>query len=82
MKAFLERKQMYTIETIEYGNCSMDEFLELVEEGALITFEDTAQKEPAEEGRPETTATEQGTPEEAVEKPKQAKRGRPKKWSD
>ena len=74
VKAFLEHRQMYTIEQIEYGSRSMDEFLELVEEGALVTFEETAQKEPAEEGRPETTATEQGTPAEAVEKPKQARK--------
>ena len=76
VKAFLEHRQMYTIEQIEYGTKSMDEFLELVEANALVTFEDApaAEKEPAEEGRTETTATEQGAPAEAVEKPKQARK--------
>ena len=80
--AFLERRKMYTIDEIAYEETSMDVFLDLVSENALVTFEDTpaeAEKEPVQEGRSGTTATEQEPLQEAVEGAKPARRGRLKK---
>ena len=53
---------------------------QLMQSEGLVTFVETpAQTEAADEGRTETTATEQEPNQEAVEEPKQAKRGRPRK---
>lgn len=53
---------------------------QLMQSEGLVTFVETpAQTEAADEGRTETTATEQASQPEAVESPKQAKRDRPRR---
>ena len=81
-RALKENKTVYSVTEIEMTQDPMEVLDQIFGANDLIIFDETAEKEPAEEGRDETTATEQGAPAEAVEKPKQAKRGRPRKWSD
>ena len=73
LRAFLENRKIYQLQEIDIRAMHMT-VEEMCERDDLVTFEDTAEKEPAEEGRDETTATEQAAPAEAVEKPKQARK--------
>lgn len=77
-RAFGKGQKVYEIREIAPERTFITE---LMQSENLVTFEDTpaAEKEPADEGRTEPTATEQAPLPEAVEKPKQAKRGRPRR---
>ena len=93
-RALKENKTVYSVTEIEMTQDPMEVLDQIFGANDLIIFDEIAEKEPDEntrkyskvletepsdEGRTETTATEQGAPAEAVEKPKQAKRGRPRR---
>lgn len=77
-RAFGKGQKVYEIREIAPERTFITE---LMQSENLVTFEDTpaAEKEPVQEGRTEPTATEQASQPEAVESPKQAKRGRPRR---
>jgi len=78
-RALKEHKTVYSITEVEMTQDPMEVLDQIFGANDLIIFDETAEKEPAEEGRTETTATEQASQPEAVESPKQAKRGRPRR---
>lgn len=77
-RALKENKTVYSVTEIEMAQDPMEVLDQIFGANDLITFDETPQ-EPADEGRTEATATEQASQPEAVESPKQAKRGRPRK---
>ena len=75
-RALKENKEIYSITQVEMTKDPMEVLDMIFGANDLITFEEAPapEKEPADEGRTEATATEQASQPEAVEKPKQARK--------